>query len=54
MDSKSFFGSMVWRHFKEFDDLQDLAVDAILDLCEDDDEKVCSSFPREAEAGVLG
>ena len=31
---------MVPKFFSEFEDLQDRAVDAVLDLCEDEDEKV--------------
>ena len=31
---------MVAKHFDEFEDLQDKAIDAILDLCEDDEERV--------------
>jgi hypothetical protein len=38
--TKSHFGTLVPKYFAEFEDLQDRAVDAILDLCEDDDEKV--------------
>jgi hypothetical protein len=35
-----FFGTLVAKYFAECEDLQDRAIDAILDLCEDDDEKV--------------
>lgn len=39
-ESKSFFGTLVHKFFAEFEDLQDAAIDALLDLCEDEDEKV--------------
>lgn len=39
-ESKSFFGTLVHKCFAEFEDLQDPAIDALLDLCEDDDEKI--------------
>ncbi|ORX38269.1 hypothetical protein BD324DRAFT_346271 [Kockovaella imperatae] len=39
-ECKAFFGTLVAKHFREFDDLQDKAIDAILDLCEDEEEKV--------------
>jgi len=38
--SRSYFGTLLAKFFAEFEDLQDEAVDALLDLCEDDDEKV--------------
>ena len=38
---KSLFGTYIHKYFAQFPDLQDKAVDVILDLCEDDDEKVC-------------
>ncbi len=38
--NRSFFGTLLAKFFAEFEDLQDEAVDALLDLCEDDDEKV--------------
>jgi hypothetical protein len=34
------FSSLITRYFKEFEDLQDGTVDAVLDLCEDEDEAV--------------
>ncbi|KAK4689173.1 hypothetical protein P7C73_g926, partial [Tremellales sp. Uapishka_1] len=37
---KNLMGTMLPKNFAEFPDLQDDAVDAILDLCEDDDEKI--------------
>ena len=43
-DCKSFFGTLVAKHFDEFEDLQDKAIDAILDLCEDDEERVRQSL----------
>nr|ODN91944.1 hypothetical protein L203_01198 [Cryptococcus depauperatus CBS 7841] len=39
-ESKSFFGTLVPKFFAEFEDLQDSAIDALLDLCEDEDEKI--------------
>ena len=39
-ECKAYFGTFVAKHFAEFEDLQDKAVDAILDLCEDDEERV--------------
>ncbi|ODN92114.1 hypothetical protein L198_05786 [Cryptococcus wingfieldii CBS 7118] len=36
--AKHFFGSNVSTFFAEFEDLQDQAIDALLDLCEDEDE----------------
>lgn len=39
-ESKSFFGTLVHKFFAEFEDLQDAAIDALLDLCEDEDEKI--------------
>jgi hypothetical protein len=33
-------GYLIHRYFAEFHDMQDAAVDALLDLCEDDEEKV--------------
>lgn len=39
-ESKTFFGTLVHKFFAEFEDLQDAAIDALLDLCEDEDEKV--------------
>ncbi|WVR09327.1 hypothetical protein IAU60_006393 [Kwoniella sp. DSM 27419] len=39
-ESKAFFGTLVPKFFGEFEDLQDTTVDALLDLCEDEDEKV--------------
>ena len=43
-DCKSFFGTLIAKFFAEFEDLQDGAVDAILDLCEDDAEKVSAGL----------
>lgn len=40
LPAKSFFGTLVHKFFAEFEDLQDAAIDALLDLCEDEDEKV--------------
>jgi hypothetical protein len=37
------FTSLITRGFTEFEDLQDVAVDAVLDLCEDEDEQVRSN-----------
>ncbi|OCF57729.1 hypothetical protein L486_05194 [Kwoniella mangroviensis CBS 10435] len=39
-ENKAFFGTLVAKYFGEFEDLQDTAIDALLDLCEDEDEKV--------------
>jgi hypothetical protein len=39
-ECKAFFGTLVAKFFAEFEDLQDATVDAVLDLCEDDEEKV--------------
>ncbi|WRT68687.1 uncharacterized protein IL334_005667 [Kwoniella shivajii] len=39
-ENKAFFGLLVAKYFGEFEDLQDSAIDALLDLCEDEDEKV--------------
>lgn len=39
-ECKAFFGTLVAKFFREFEDLQDGAIDALLDLCEDEDEKV--------------
>ncbi|WVW85314.1 hypothetical protein I302_107352 [Kwoniella bestiolae CBS 10118] len=39
-ENKAFFGTFVAKYFGEFEDLQDKAIDALLDLCEDEDEKV--------------
>ncbi|WWC63604.1 uncharacterized protein I303_106209 [Kwoniella dejecticola CBS 10117] len=39
-ENKAFFGTLVPKLFGEFEDLQDAAIDALLDLCEDEDEKV--------------
>ncbi|WVQ72690.1 hypothetical protein IAR50_002250 [Cryptococcus sp. DSM 104548] len=36
--AKRFFGSNISTFFAEFEDLQDRAIDALLDLCEDEDE----------------
>ncbi|TYJ57261.1 hypothetical protein B9479_001994 [Cryptococcus floricola] len=37
-NAKHFFGSNISTFFAEFEDLQDQAIDALLDLCEDEDE----------------
>ncbi|ODO05747.1 hypothetical protein I350_04808 [Cryptococcus amylolentus CBS 6273] len=37
-NAKHFFGSNIPTFFAEFEDLQDQAIDALLDLCEDEDE----------------
>lgn len=34
------FSTFVSKYFAEFEDLQDKAVDAVLDLCEDEEEQV--------------
>ncbi|WVQ95215.1 hypothetical protein IAU59_002310 [Kwoniella sp. CBS 9459] len=39
-EHKAFFGTLVSKFFGEFEDLQDATIDALLDLCEDEDEKV--------------
>ncbi|WVQ80007.1 hypothetical protein IAT38_002108 [Cryptococcus sp. DSM 104549] len=39
-ECKTFFGTLVGKFFAEFEDLQDSAIDALLDLCEDEDEKM--------------
>jgi hypothetical protein len=43
-----YYAKSVVRDFSEFEEYQDQAVDAILDLCEDENEQVrpflCSSF----------
>ncbi|KAK8854546.1 hypothetical protein IAR55_003285 [Kwoniella newhampshirensis] len=39
-DSKAFFGTLVAKFFGEFESLQDDAIDALLDLCEDEEERV--------------
>ena len=39
-DCKNRFATFIDKHFKTFEDLQDHAVDAVLDFCEDDNEKV--------------
>ncbi|WVF67640.1 hypothetical protein IAT40_002399 [Kwoniella sp. CBS 6097] len=39
-EHKAFFGTLVSKFFGEFEDLQDSTIDALLDLCEDEDEKV--------------
>lgn len=36
----AYFAASISRHFSEVEDLQDQAVDAVLDLCEDEDEAV--------------
>ncbi|WWC90429.1 uncharacterized protein L201_005364 [Kwoniella dendrophila CBS 6074] len=38
--NKAMFGTFMFKLFGEFEDLQDSAIDALLDLCEDEDEKV--------------
>ncbi|RXK42312.1 hypothetical protein M231_00302 [Tremella mesenterica] len=39
-ECKATFGTLVAKFFAEFEDLQDGVVDGLLDLCEDDDEKL--------------
>ncbi|WWC71285.1 uncharacterized protein I206_105238 [Kwoniella pini CBS 10737] len=39
-ENKALFGTLVPKFFGEFEDLQDSAIDVLLDLCEDEDEKV--------------
>jgi hypothetical protein len=36
----AYYAKCIARNFGEFEDLQDQAVDAVLDLCEDEDEQV--------------
>jgi hypothetical protein len=36
----AYYAKSIARNFNEFEDLQDQAVDAVLDLCEDEDEQV--------------
>jgi len=39
-----FYAQAITREFTEFEEFQDQAVDAILDLCEDENEQVSLSF----------
>lgn len=39
-DSRSFFVTMLPKFFGEFEDLQNEQLDKLLDLCEDEEEKV--------------
>jgi hypothetical protein len=39
-ECRGFFGTMLIKIFADMEELQDSAVDSLLDLCEDEDEKV--------------
>lgn len=38
-EDKAYFAQNIARYFPEFEDLQDEAIDGLLDLCEDEDER---------------
>jgi hypothetical protein len=47
--TSAYYASSITRDFTEFEDLQDQAVDAVLDLCEDENEQVGLIYGREGE-----
>ena len=50
-----YYAKSITRDFSEFEEYQDQAVDAILDLCEDENEQVglCSLRPFSLRLAVL-